>query len=553
MALGTAPTEPPSKRDRRFLYLALYGSFMAGLGLRLWNLRGQVIGGDELHAVRAALRMTLPEILTTYSLTDNSIPLTALFRLWMDWGITLSELAFRLPSILCGLIALIAMPRAMLGKVDRVAVELYGVLLALSPCMVLYSRIARSYMPMILLSFGAVLAFEAWWRTRTWRYGVFYVVLAALAVWIHLGAAPFVASPFLFAAGDLIWRRGERFARMRDLVILGAGLGLAFAAFLLPARESLEKLIANKRREQTIPLDTVWDVLRMEAGTPSHTVAILFWVAALAGLVLLLRDRPRVALYTLTLAAGHLIGMRMLSPFGLGHPLVLNRYLLPVLPFILLWVAYALRRPWVRDAGCSGRMAQRYVGTFLFLLIIWTGPFLSRGFRKSSFMHHNDFVGFFASRATLPAEVVPEIYRRLPRGPVLEAPWPTAWDFGRVFYIYQGIHGRRVMVSAVDLPGDPRIDLRNEVTPEPQAILASRARTLVVHVKLPWEEDRVQVPPGRPPTRRMRPKARQDLRRAGERLAARLAREWGPPNYADGVVRAWDLERVRAGRETSPP
>jgi hypothetical protein len=538
------------ERERRLLFLSLAGSISTGLGLRLWNLRGQVMGGDELHMVRAVVKRTLPEILTTYAVTDYSIPLTAFFRLLLRAGMTLSELDFRLPALLCGCVALYALPRLFLGKVDRVTVELSGWLMAVSPSLVLYSRIARSYLPMLLAGFGAVFAFEAWWRTGERRYAVLYVVLGGLAVWIHLGAGPFVAAPFLFALGDLVWTKEDRGRKLRGLILLGVGLALALAAFLVPARVSLLALIAAKRRDQAVPFTTVWDVLSLQAGTPSTTITALFWLAALAGLALLLRDRPRTGLFTLTVAVGHVAGLLILSPLGLAQPVILNRYLLPVLPFVLLWFAYGLGRLWTRKAsGCAFWAAQRYAVRLAMLFLFWTGPFLSPGFRTSSFMHHNDFVGFFAPRATLPAAVVPAIYRRLPRGPVLEAPWPPVWDFDRSFYVYQGIHGRRVLVSApYDVPRDPGIAFRNEVPPEPAALLASPARTLVVHVRLAWEEDRVVDPPGRPPARRMRPEVRRLYRQAGEQLAARLAREWGPPDFADATVRAWDLDRVR-GRE----
>src|SRR3977135_2906232 len=101
MLPGIVPAPDPSspsfsRGDRRLLTLSLIGSALTGLVLRGWNLLGQVMGGDELHAVRAAARMRLPGILTTYSVTDYSIPLTALDRLWMDAGLTLSELSLRL-------------------------------------------------------------------------------------------------------------------------------------------------------------------------------------------------------------------------------------------------------------------------------------------------------------------------------------------------------------------------------------------------------------------------------------------------------------------------
>lgn len=524
----------------------MIGFVLAGAGLRLWNLRGQILGGDELHAVRAVVEKPLAEILTTYSTTDYSLPLAALWRLLLEQGATLSELDFRLPSILCGLAALIALPRAVSGKVDRFSVDLFGWLVAFSPGLILYSRIARSYMPMVLAGFLAVMAFESWWRTRERRAGIAYVLFGAIAIWLHLGAAPLIAAPFLFAVGDLLWTREEVGRRLRDLVLLGLGLSLACAAFLVPARASLLALVSEKHQAQRVPLATLVEVLQLQAGTPSWTMATLFWLAALIGLGMLLRKHPRLGIYTLTVAAGHLAGLFLLSPVGIDHPNVLNRYLLPALPFFLLWVAMALSHRWSMRSGILGRGLQKSAARFFILFVFWTGPFLAEGYRKSSFMHHNDFVGFFAPRATIPAAALPPVYRQLPRGPVLEFPWSPTWEANRVFYIYQQVHGRRVLVSALDgMPRHPGLDFRNEAEPAPAAFLASPARTLVVHVRLPAEED-VVTASGRRLRRPMRADRRRYYRRAGERLANQLTREWGPPDQSDSLVRVWDLERVRS-------
>jgi predicted membrane-bound mannosyltransferase len=146
---------------RRFYAVGWSLPFVVGAALRLWNLRGQILGGDETHAIRAALNFTLPKILVTYQVTDNCIPLTALYKLFLLAGMPLTETLLRLPVLLCGLAALLALPAAFAGRLDRGTVLVYRWLLAISPALVLYSRIARSYMPMVLLSFGAVMAFEA--------------------------------------------------------------------------------------------------------------------------------------------------------------------------------------------------------------------------------------------------------------------------------------------------------------------------------------------------------------------------------------------------------
>src|SRR3954470_22007048 len=119
--------------------------FALGTVLRLWNVRAQVLAGDEMHAVRVALVSPLSHILTTYELRDNCIPLTALYRFLLERGVPLSELSVRLPMLLCGILALLVLPWIVARRVGPRVGHLFAWLLALSPLLVLYSRIARPY------------------------------------------------------------------------------------------------------------------------------------------------------------------------------------------------------------------------------------------------------------------------------------------------------------------------------------------------------------------------------------------------------------------------
>jgi len=527
---------------RRFYAVGSSLPFVVGAALRLWNLRGQILGGDETHAIRAALNFTLPKILVTYQVTDNCIPLTAIYKLFLLAGMPLTEMLLRLPVLLCGLAALLALPAAFEGRLNRGTVFLYRCLLAVSPALVLYSRIARSYMPMVLFSFGAVMAFEAWWRTRSWRSGAAYVLLGALAVWFHLGAGPIVAAPFLFAAVDALVQRKDLGRNLRDLLLLGLAVAAAFALFLVPAMGSLLEVIAGKRVEQSVPWgQALSGILRLQAGTAVLWLAILFWLAALAGLVLLVRSERRLALFTVTVVAGHVAGLLVLSPFGLANPVIFGRYLLPVLPFVLLWVAAGFG-----GFGKTGAVAAVPFGAAL----LAAGPFAGRAVLRTSFLHHNDFVAFYKPRPAVPAEV-PDFYRQLHGETVVEFPWTFIWEANRAFYLYQEVHGGRVIVSTPQrLLFQPGLALRNAVAPEPGAICRSGAGYLIVHRTEAREED------GIAPDGRLADEDGQALRRLlreeAARLGERVKREWGPPLYADGVLRAWDL-RAACGRSQEGP
>lgn len=529
-------------RGRRLL--SFFGAalpFLAGAALRLWNLPDQILGGDETHAIRAALNLPLSKILVTYQVTDNCIPLTAVYKLLMGWGVPVSELVLRLPVLLCGLAALLVLPAAVsggAGQVDRGTVLVYRWLVAISPALVLYSRIVRSYMPMVLFSFGAVMAFEAWWRTRSWRAGGVYVLLGALAVWFHLGAGPIVAAPFLFAAGDALVRRQDLRRDLRDLLLLGLTLTAAFALFLVPARDSLLGVVAGKSVKRSVPWSEVLpNVLRLQAGTANGWLALLFWLAVLAGLTILMRKDRRLALFTLTTVGGHVAGLLILSPVGMASPVILGRYLLPVLPFVLLWASAAL--------------ASLHVGAGAFILALAVlGPFADPVVRRTSFLHHNDFVGFYRPYRTVQAGSVPEIYQRLRGETVVEFPWVFIWESNRTFYVYQEIHGGRVLVSTPQrILFRPPLVLRNAVAPEPRAFCRSGARYVIVHRNLVREEERIG-PGGRTSESDIAPPLRRLLRESAAGLARRLQSEWGDPAYADRVLWAWDLPAVCGGGGT---
>jgi hypothetical protein len=511
---------------RGLIVAAIFAVLALGALLRLWNLEPQVMSDDELHAVRTALGNPIPRILVTYQRVDNTIPLTALYRFLLDHEIPLTEMAVRLPAVLAGLALLVLAPLWIARRLGWPIAILFAALLAISPGLVFYSRIARSYAPIVLFGFGALAAFETWWRKpEDWRPGAAYVLLAALAAWFHLGAATFVVSPFLFAAGDLLFRWERR--RLAALLILGTATVLAFMAFLAPARQSLGALVAEKRGELHLSWRLIGDVLQLQAGARWAWVAVLFWVLAVAGLVRLVRLDPRFAAFTATAVFGQVAGLLLLAPQGHEHPLILGRYLLIALPWVLVWVA-----------------ALTPVAPLLFLLLAISGPFTNPHLWRSSFAHHNDYLAVMWPRSEVGPRQVPRFYRELIEpGAVLEYPWFPIWRLNRAFYLYQEMHGREVVVApARALLADDRLAFRNMVPGTPKGFLASRAHWLVVHRNLSQEEARIYPP------MEIDPRHRQLFRSFGHGMVLQLYSEWGRPDRIDRRVAVWDLERVRALR-----
>lgn len=518
---------------------ALAPALGVGVALRLWRLPAQVLGGDELHTLRVLFELPVSRLLVTYQLSDVCLPLAALFRALADAGVSLSEWHLRAPSVLAGGALLVYVPFALRPRIGARAALATGWLLALSPLLFFYSRIARSYGPLVLAVFAALLAFDRWWEGRRLRDGAAYVAGGALAIYLHPAGGPFVAAPFLYALIGVVRARGARRREGLRLVALLGSLVAAASLFLVPAAGSLERVVAFNlalRGVATPPHPRPALSLAL-AGTHSVALAVCFWALAARGLFALARRRERFALYSAVCVVGGLGGLAILSP-------LLPRYAIACLPFALAWVAVGLTAPLPRWPALPRPLVAAAALGFCAALVA-TGPFVRPGFWQSSFMHHNDYVDFTRERAPASASELPAIYRELEApGPLVEYPWLGSWEASRAVLVYQEIHGRRVLVSS-PLPwlNDARLSLKNVVRPTPAALLASDARYLVVHLDPDAEEDALT-----PSSTPRDPAIREHLarrRRRGAALAERLRRAWGAPDHATPTHLAWDLERLR--------
>jgi predicted membrane-bound mannosyltransferase len=184
----------------------------AGSGLRLWNLSDQVVGGDEMHGVRAAVKGQLVDILRTYQQADPCIPLAGYYHLAIDARGSLNEAVVRAPALAAGLLALLVIPWLVRSRLGDAGALLLAWLLALSPLLVLYSRLARPYMPVVLVGFVSFLAFDRWAEGEGARWGWLWALCAALAIWLHLvryarDSAPDAAARRRRASGRRACRR----------------------------------------------------------------------------------------------------------------------------------------------------------------------------------------------------------------------------------------------------------------------------------------------------------------------------------------------------------
>lgn len=554
-----------------------------GAAVRLWGLRGQVIWGDEEHAIRAALEGGLPKILTTYRVADNCIPWTAYLRLLMDAGHPLTELFIRIPSVVAGLLTLLLIPLAVAKAVDRRSALVLAWLLALSPSLIYYSRIARPYAVVALLGFVALACFWRFWEgvgTRPGRLGwaLGYGVAGAAASWFHPGAGPFVAAPLVYAGCDVALRfvLGARRARsglatserrragLGELVLVGGLLTALVAAFLLPAAGSFLGVLRMKANGRAMGLTTLRDVARLLAGTPSLWLALAAWTVAGAGLAALWREHRRLALFTATPVTALVLALLMLEPFGARVPVISGRYLVIALPVLLLWMTRGLVQLWAgpgagwrQRARSRLRLAGRLAAVALVAGLCATHPYAADpALRFGPFAGSEAAIALYSSSPRLSPGEVPEVYRLLGREPgrgALVAINPIRYDgSGPVDVALWRVHHRPVVLATRgSWLADPRLDFRTLKSATPKVLLGSRARFVTFQL----DRDRLLTrvfelqTGGRPPPETPSQQAERAL--VQRRMESWFRSAWGPPQLVSDGARVWDLAVVRRGRAGS--
>jgi hypothetical protein len=533
---------------------------VVGTALRLYRIDEQVLVEDELHGVRVALGSTVGRILTNYETgADPCAPLAALVRLvYLATG-DVSVLAMRLPSVIAGILLIVVLPSWLASRKDGDftpgALKVVAWLLALSPSLVLYSRIGRPYALVVLFGVLAAIACDRLWRERGIRPALLYAIAGALTIWFFVGATPFVAALLLSTALTKL-SNGRDAPSWASIAGAGAGLAAAISLFLLPSFASLVELVEAKVSLNRLAWPEIFPVFELQAGVGNGWVAATVCLLALAGLFRLARRDRRLALFTALPVGVQAFGLWLLSPQGLGNPVVFNRYLLIALPFLLLWFAESLTAigVWVANRGV---VAVRGMIPAAFFLLFAAGPLADSAMTWSSFLHSHELLSYYTPRSTLPAAAMPDFYlseSAQQGGGILEYNGLPSWAHIDTLVVFQEAHRQPVWMAPHERglfpsgsPGFGRL-----VRPEPGAFLASPARWLVVHLDAETEQASL-MRPGALGLQGFDPVLGERGRRFAAVIAEELSRIWGRPHFTGDGWRVWDLDDVRASREKGGP
>jgi hypothetical protein len=409
-----------------------------------------------------------------------------------------------LPMLYAGIALLVIAPLLLRRHASPPVLAAWIALLAISPLLVYLSRTARPYALTCPLVFVAIVAFRNWWRgTRHARaWGTTYVIAGFLAGWLHLVTLPFTLLPFVYAGWRALAHPASRERTIARLVPFALAIAVPLAVVLVPPLVSSRAELAAKTAADSVTWDSAYRTLLMLFGISSP------WLIAVCVLLCVVGARRAASRdaddfrYVAFVCIGAALAIIVARPQWIQHPLVLGRYLLPALPFLLLLLAEGAIAL-VDRIGAFAPAAAACAAVGLFFAgpipgyLYWPNQFM--GHQRFQFDYdpaHNPYV------LEIPKEPIPAFYRELAKRPpgsatLIEAPWRLESNFDPHPW-YQQVHRQLVKIGLVtptcgvrdfgDYPASvTELRFRNFVhLSDVLAGHASGADYLVMHV-VPWK------------------------------------------------------------------
>ena len=432
---------------------ALLCAFIFGASLRLYQLSQQILFGDEWHAIHAAANTGYFKIISSFGAADRSIPITLYYKILMD-TMGLSEMGIRMPFFVGGALTVLILPIMIRPMVGRTVSNIFAWLLALSPTLIFYSRFARPYALTTFFSFLSCLFFFRWWDNNQKKDAILYAIVTIATGYALLVDLPFVLGPFLFFFALSI--AGKRKNAGHDLLRL-AGLGtitlVPLLILLAPPVYGDFSAISTKAGQATFGFFQLAVAFRMLTGMDQGSIVVLLAFLAIFGIYEMLVDSLNFTVLLLTLSLLQVVAIFLVQPVGIDSPHILARYLLPVLPCLLLVVSKGThavslilpqgRKKWVRVT----------IPMVVCAAFFWGGPLLAVNYRPNNGTSLMLLVHALAgNKYPEILKRIPDFYRRLsdePRGSMVIVETPFPWQASHLL-LYQETHRQRVIMGTTE-------------------------------------------------------------------------------------------------------
>jgi hypothetical protein len=454
-----------------------------GVFLRLYMIYDQVLLDDEWHSLHYVIGKPFGYLLTHFSIPGaTSIPLNV-YNLALLKTIGWSELMLRLPSIAAGILALFLFPILVRPVMERRPALLFMMLLAISPFLVFYSRVARPYSLFAAFGFASLMFGYNWLVSGRRAHRLAYLLTGALAVECHLLALPTVVAPLFIGVIFKLHQRRNRISLPRQvsptwsgLAISGSVLAAVVGVLQLPAfLETLRTTMHVVAGQDFIKPESAWNAVCLLSGTANPVLAIVFMGLLLDGLWVLYRKNALAASLFVAVFVSTLSLLAVSQPEYIHAAIVLARYSIILFPICYVLVATGLddgverllQMLQIRHLAAVGMIRSILPGCFVMALFI-TGPWWQIYAQSNNFTNHSAFQYSYKSIAwdrTYRSEMLPDTLKRdivinlkdlspfyrwlqmeKSADTIIEFPMMVG-DHFNPYYYYQHFHKKRVLIG----------------------------------------------------------------------------------------------------------
>ncbi|MBF0515910.1 MAG: hypothetical protein HQK97_02160 [Nitrospirae bacterium] len=479
--------------------------------LRAYQITYQIIADDEWHALHKVLNSTMLAIISNPGETTDSVPMTVFYKFMLE-HVMLSEWVMLAPSLVFGMLTVVTLPAAAREIIGGRAATLLACLIAISPLLIFFSRLARPYAFIPVLTFGGVMAFLKWSGGRGKRWAVIYVICAVAAPYLHLTALPFLAAPLFILPVEKLWQRyssnpaasTSRTSNYETIIVYTIVPVLSSLLVYLVLRDSSGSFAAKISKDRPT-VETCIETLKLFYGVQHAWVVGVLIAASVVGLMQILKMHRRFALYVLSACIFQILFIAVSGPFASNAPAVFSRYVLSLLPVLLMFTAAAVV---YFDSALRGiiRWWPHALGIFIVLTLLIFSPLKTIYYQPNSFTNHALFQHNYNPdnkyAAKLRPKSIPQFYYNLAKLErnsitIIEAPWYYPYQSNAIYVYYQQVHRQRVVIGFVgtdlirfgEFPINGRARFRNFVhlsdnQADNQALKMRTIKYVVFHLNL---------------------------------------------------------------------